>query len=95
MPGIPYGQLTISVPKEVHLNEKRVALSPQACKTLIGKGFNVAVEAGAGMGAKFTDQDYIDVGAKIVGTKDAFQGDIVFKVSILASGNGAYLRLTI
>ena len=78
--GIPYDQLTVSVPKEVHLNERRVALSPQACKGLIDKGFSVSVESGAGMLAKFTDQDYIDVGAKIVEGKEAYQGDIVLKV---------------
>lgn len=78
--GIPYDQLTVSVPKEVHLNERRVALSPQACKGLIDKGFNVSVESGAGMLAKFTDQDYINVGAKIVEGKEAYQGDIVLKV---------------
>ena len=81
--GIPYDQLTVSVPKEVHLNERRVALSPQACKGLIDKGFNVAVESGAGMLAKFTDQDYVDVGAKIVEGKEAYQGDIVLKVRVL------------
>ncbi len=70
------------MPKEVHLNERRVALSPQACKSLIGQGFSVKIEQGAGELAKFTDQDYIDVGASIVDTKEAFSGDIVLKVCI-------------
>lgn len=78
--GIPYSNLVVSVPKEVHQNERRVALSPQACKVLIGKGFNVSVERGAGTLAKFTDQDYLDVGAKLVDTKEAYGGDIVLKV---------------
>lgn len=78
--GVPYSSLTVGVPKEVFLNEKRVALSPQACKVLTGKGFNVVVEQGAGEAAKFLDKEYVDAGAKIVPTKDAFKSDIVLKV---------------
>lgn len=78
--GVPYSSLTVGIPKEVFLNEKRVALSPQACKVLTGKGFNVVVEQGAGEAAKFLDKEYVDAGAKIVPTKDAFKSDIVLKV---------------
>ena len=78
--GIPYDQLTIGVPKESFLDEKRVALSPQACKVLTGKGFNVVIEQGAGTGAKFLDSDFVDAGAKIVPGNDAFKADIVLKV---------------
>ena len=79
--GIPYSNLKVSVPKEVHQNERRVALSPQACKVLISKGFSVSVEKGAGSLAEFTDKDYLDVGAKLVDTEEAYRGDIVLKVN--------------
>lgn len=78
--GTPYDQLTIGVPKEIFPEEKRVALSPQACKVLTGKGFKVNIEEGAGAGAKFLDSEYIDAGAKVVPTKEAFNADIVLKV---------------
>ena len=65
---------------KVHQNERRVALSPQACKVLVSKGFSVSVEKGAGSLAKFTDQDYLDVGAQLVDTEEAYRGDIVLKV---------------
>jgi len=78
--GVPYSSLTVGVPKEIFLNERRVALSPQACKVLADKGFNVVIEQGAGESAKFLDQDYIDAGGKIVSTKEAFGSDIVLKV---------------
>ena len=81
--GVPYSSLNVSVPKEVHPNERRVALSPQACKVLITKGFNVSIERSAGFLAKFSDQDYLDVGAKLVDTKEAYNGDIVLKVRIV------------
>ena len=85
VPGIPYNQLTVGVPKEVYINERRVALSPQACQLLTKKGFNVIVEKGAGEAAKFLDQDYVGAGAKIVSTKDAFDSNIVLKVGVNSS----------
>ena len=72
----------MGVPKEVYINERRVALSPQACQLLTKKGFNVVVEKGAGEAAKFLDQDYVQAGAKIVSTKDAFNSNIVLKVCV-------------
>lgn len=78
--GVPYSDLTVGVPRETFLNEKRVALSPQACSVLTGQGFNVVVEAGAGLESKFLDHDYEAAGAKIVPTAEAFGSDIVLKV---------------
>jgi len=37
--GAPYKSLSIGVPKESHLNEKRVALTPTVVSTLVKKGF--------------------------------------------------------
>jgi len=36
--GSPYKSLSIGVPKESHLNEKRVALTPTVVSTLVKKG---------------------------------------------------------
>ena len=80
--GVPYNQLTIGVPKEIHEGERRVALTPDAAKNLIKQGFNVVVEAGAGTGAKFLDADYIAAGAEVKSAKEALGSDIVFKVSV-------------
>ena len=79
-PGTPYSNLTIGIPKEVFPNERRVAMSPAACKILSKEGFTVAIEDGAGVEAKFSNADYQSAGAKIVGREDAFSSDIVFKV---------------
>ncbi|CAD7700091.1 unnamed protein product [Ostreobium quekettii] len=68
------------VPKETFDGERRVALSPAGVGALTKVGFRVAVEAGAGEGAKFSDEEYKNAGAKIVGTKEAFSGDIVLKL---------------
>ncbi|XP_033726435.1 NAD(P) transhydrogenase, mitochondrial-like [Pecten maximus] len=78
--GTPYKNLTIGVPREVFPNEKRVALSPVAVANLTKKGFNVNIEKGAGLEAKFLDSDYEASGAKITSLNDAFKSDIVLKV---------------
>ncbi|XP_069105795.1 NAD(P) transhydrogenase, mitochondrial-like [Argopecten irradians] len=78
--GIPYKNLTIGVPKETFANEKRVALSPAAVATLTKKGFNVNIEKGAGLEAKFLDSDYEASGATITSLDGAFKSDIVLKV---------------
>lgn len=78
--GVPYDQLTVGVPKEIHEGEKRVAMSPEATKQFTKQGFKVVVEAGAGEGAKFLDADYIAAGAEVKSAKEAFSSDIVLKV---------------
>ncbi|XP_067888846.1 NAD(P) transhydrogenase, mitochondrial-like [Heterodontus francisci] len=79
-PGIPYKQLTVGVPKEIFQNERRVALSPAGVQALVKQGFNVVVESGAGEASKFSDDQYREVGAKIMGTKEALGSDLVVKV---------------
>lgn len=55
-------------------------MTPAVTAILIKKGFNVNVEAGAGHGAKFRDEDYSQAGAKVVDEKAAFNTDILLKV---------------
>lgn len=44
------------------------------------KGFTVNIEEGAGFSAKFRDDDYAQVGGKIVNAQTALASDIVLKV---------------
>ncbi|XP_055532528.1 NAD(P) transhydrogenase, mitochondrial-like [Wyeomyia smithii] len=78
--GIPYKNLIVGVPKERWINERRVAVTPAVTASLVKKGFNVNVEAGAGLEAKFRDSEYVSAGAKIVEKEKAFQSDIILKV---------------
>jgi len=83
VPLVPYEQLTIGVPRETFPNERRVAISPTAVAQYTKQGFKVIVEQGAGLNARFTDQDYIDAGATIKSTKDVYNtSDIILKVGI-------------
>ena len=57
IPGIPYKNLSIGVPKETFANEKRVALTPTVVSTLVKKGFTLNVEENAGVGASFHNEE--------------------------------------
>ncbi|MGH8666508.1 MAG: Re/Si-specific NAD(P)(+) transhydrogenase subunit alpha, partial [Burkholderiales bacterium] len=72
----------IGVPRETVATEKRVATVPEVVEKLVGLGFRVAVESGAGAAANFGDEDYRAAGAEIVATAAELwtKSDIVFKV---------------
>jgi proton-translocating NAD(P)+ transhydrogenase subunit alpha len=72
----------IGVPKETSAGERRVALVPESAKKLIQAGYTIAVEAGAGDAAGFSDSAYRDAGAAIETDPAAVLGaDIVLKVN--------------
>ncbi|MTH70416.1 Re/Si-specific NAD(P)(+) transhydrogenase subunit alpha, partial [Agromyces bracchium] len=62
-------------------SETRVAATPATVKQLIGLGYEVVVEAGAGRLSSFPDDAYIAVGATIVSAPEALGSDIVLKVN--------------
>lgn len=74
--------MKLAVPKEIWPGEKRVAVTPETVKKLKALGFDVAIEAGAGLDAAIPDDRFVDAGATIAKTmkttvKDA---DVIFKV---------------
>ena len=75
-------KLTIGIPKEVLLQEKRIGLVPDAVNLLTLNNHNVIVQSGVGQIINFTDKDYSDCGASIVNTaKEVYEADIILKVS--------------
>jgi len=72
----------IGCPKEIKPQEFRVGLTPNAAREAIAHGHTVTVETQGGIGAGFTDEDYIEAGAKIAGTAaDIFAAaDMIVKV---------------
>ena len=75
------GSLVIGIPKETHYQEKRVCLTPDAVGALTAQGHKFVIETGAGEGAKFTDKEYSEAGAKIsYDVKEAFGCHIILKV---------------
>ena len=61
--------MKIAIPKETRDGESRVAASPEVVRKLVGLGFDVAVEMGAGLSSSFIDEAYKEAGASIA--KDA------------------------
>ncbi len=58
----------IGCPKEIKPQEFRVGLTPNATREAVVHGHTVSVETQAGIGAGFTDEDYVGAGAAIVAT---------------------------
>ncbi|NQY14054.1 MAG: Re/Si-specific NAD(P)(+) transhydrogenase subunit alpha [Henriciella sp.] len=60
--------MKLSVLKEVAAGDHRVAATPETVKKYVGLGHEVKIQAGAGLGAGYTDDAYTAAGAKIVKT---------------------------
>jgi NAD(P) transhydrogenase subunit alpha len=73
--------LKLGVPKESADGERRVALIPDAVRSLTGEQLDVAVESGAGEGAGHPDAEYADAGATVGSADDAWGADAVAKVA--------------
>jgi len=74
--------MKIGVPREIHEGEKRVATTPEVARELLKLGFDVAVEAGAGKAANFSDDAYREAGCEVVASaSELWAGsDIIMKV---------------
>lgn len=75
--------MLIGIPTETKDRENRVALTPEVTAQLVKAGFTVSVQAGAGLKAYYSDEDYTRSGAGIA--KDAESvyraSDIILKVN--------------
>ncbi|MDX5583393.1 MAG: alanine dehydrogenase [Aureibaculum sp.] len=75
------GELFIGVPKETHLQEKRICLTPDAVAALTNHGHKIIIETGAGEGANYSDKEYSEAGAKIsYNTEEVFGCNLILKV---------------
>jgi alanine dehydrogenase len=71
----------IGVPAEIKNNEFRVAMTPAGAHALAQRGHRVDIQAGAGEGAGYHDDEYRAAGASIVATADeAWSAELVLKV---------------
>lgn len=86
-------KMRIGVPTEVKNNENRVAMTPAGVVNLLLYGHEVFIQAGAGIGSNFTDEDYRAAGARIVGTaEEAWNQDMVMKVKEPIPSEYKYFR---
>jgi H+-translocating NAD(P) transhydrogenase subunit alpha len=74
--------MRIGVPRESVVGELRVALVPEVVRKLTAAGLVVVVESGAGEGALFGDDLFVEAGAELTGSAaDVFGADVVVKVA--------------
>jgi alanine dehydrogenase len=73
--------MRIGIPKEIKLNENRVALTPGGARELVTRGHEVLVETKAGMNVGFDDSAYSGAGARITDVADVFaSSEMIIKV---------------
>lgn len=86
--------MIIGIPKEIKDNEYRVALPPGAVRELVRHGHRVLVQAAAGAGSAFSDEEYLKAGATIVQSAAETWGSVqmVLKVKEPQSQEYGFLR---
>jgi alanine dehydrogenase len=60
--------MRIGIPRERKTLEKRVSVTPDGARQLVGRGHQVLIETGAGLGSSFSDNDYKQAGCQIAAT---------------------------
>jgi len=73
--------MIIGVPKEIKKDEFRVGITPAGVEELKLDGHTVLIEAGAGEGSGFSDEEYLNADADIVDRGTVFaKSDLIVKV---------------
>ena len=77
------GEIFIGIPKEITLQERRVALVPSGVSNLTSRGHRVIVETGAGQKSNFSDHNYSEEGAEIAySAKEVYaKASLIIKVA--------------
>ena len=82
----------IGVPRETRARETRVAATPETVAKLVGLGYDVVVESGAGNGSSFPDEAYAEAGAAVGTAEEAWGADVVLRVNAPATDEIGRLR---
>jgi alanine dehydrogenase len=73
--------MIVGVPKEIKNEEYRVGMTPNGVKDFVRAGHTVIVEAGAGVGSGFSDDEYKAAGAELAPVDDVYaRADMIYKV---------------
>lgn len=76
--------MIIGIGKEIKKDESRVGLTPKKVKILIENNHTVLVEKDAGILSSFSNEDYINVGARIVEKPELYsKAELIIKVKNL------------
>ena len=74
--------MKIGVPTEIKAQESRVGLTPISVQELTNHGHEVIIQDNAGFEAGFTNEDYLEAGAKIIKTPQEIfkKAELIVKV---------------
>lgn len=73
--------MIVGVPREIKTYEHRVGMTPAGVAELVREGLEILVEAGAGEGSGFADEEYRQAGASVCGREEVFgQAELLVKV---------------
>ncbi|PKG22532.1 alanine dehydrogenase [Niallia nealsonii] len=86
--------MIIGIPKEIKNNENRVAITPSGVSFLAKGGHDVLVEANAGIGSGFANEEYSAAGAKVIDTaKEVWDtSEMIIKVKEPLSSEYGFFR---
>lgn len=73
--------MQIGIPRETRARETRVAATPTTVAQLVGLGYEVVVEGGAGEASSFPDEAYAAAGARTCSAGEAWGADVVLRVN--------------
>jgi alanine dehydrogenase len=74
--------MLIGCPTEIKTREYRVGMTPATCREAIAHGHGVLMQAGAGIGSGFPDEDYAAVGVELAETAEQVfaRAELIVKV---------------
>ncbi len=86
--------LIVGCPREIKSQENRVGLTPSGVRQLTGRGVQVIVQSSAGIGAAFSDEEYLSAGATLANhPEEVFAAaDLIVKVKEPQTSELALLR---
>lgn len=81
--------MVVGVPRETYPGERRVALVPNVVANLVKAGFEVVIEAGAGVQAGYPDSQYSEKGARVIADRAQVftAADIILQVLCYGSND--------
>ncbi|MFD9670148.1 alanine dehydrogenase [Rhodococcus sp. NPDC059968] len=85
--------MKIGIPREIKNHEYRVAITPAGVHELVGRGHEVVIESGAGVGSSFADEDFKAAGAQILSSAVAVWGSTELLLKVKEPIAEEYARL--
>ena len=85
--------MIIGTIKETGENERRVAITPDTCKSFIKLGYDVVIEKDSGKHSNYFDSEYIKAGAKVFDNKISILNSVDILLCVSSLPNSQNLKL--